>query len=182
MTNPNDDRALFPLLYSELWTTAAAILNEILSKNNAIREFCTAHDNVLDDMQPPLLPYKSKQNSLLVGCNSKLIFHYFSNLIMLSLDRTNSVFGKLYKSVANFSTSPFCCNASHKHWIWSVLKSNCWRPKSELNKLLPFVNWSFGDKSAGANFIHCCDWFSFSRFDIELMIRWFSICLHKNLF
>lgn len=88
---------------------------------------------------------------------------------MLSFDRIKSLLGKLHKSVANFSTSPFCCNASHKHCTWSGLKSNCFRPKSILSTLLtcPITAEPFGDIPYG------CERFSFSRFAIG-SIEWWS--------
>lgn len=98
-----------------------------------------------------------------------------TNLNILSLLLTSSLFGRLYKSVANFSMSPFCCNASHKHCMWSGLKSNCFRPNSDANILQLFADCTFGDNSTDAETAYDCAWFSFSRFEIESWIRWFSI-------
>lgn len=88
---------------------------------------------------------------------------------MLSFDRIKSLLGKLHNSVANFSTSPFCCNASHKHCTWSGLKSNCFLPKSILITLLPCPPTAgrFGDIP------YECERFSFSRFAIG-SIEWWS--------
>lgn len=61
---------------------------------------------------------------------SSTCFQSYSYLKMLSFDRNISFVGKFHRNDASFSTSPFCCNASHKHWIWSGLNDKYFLPNS----------------------------------------------------